>query len=365
MKRCKLVAATLLILALFAPVVTAGPVTISPQMTRITIAPGGHGRQSITVTNNMETILACRIETADWTAAPGVPRGREFHAAGTQERSCTPWMLISSDEFDLGTGESREISISVALPDTAEGSYFGALLFRVTPETPPPSKGVTTRISLNLDHLVTVDTEGRTTWAASVDTIYISRPDDNKPLVITTVLKNEGNAGLRPEGSFSIVDDMETVWGTVEVRDYVIQPGGSGLVSEEWEGILLPQPYDLKGTINIGGDKTLTPKLRFSVTNWMRIAGITVSEKDDSLIAVVQITNKGNITSTVDVLLEIRNAGGYRKGQLDRSDVTVLPDETSELLFTLPELETGGYELTVSIDSPEHQTDATIRFKAP
>jgi hypothetical protein len=365
MMRYKLFAPTFLILALCVSAVTAGPVTISPQMTRLTIAPGGHGRETISVTNNMETAIACEIETADWTAAPGIPRGRDFHPAGTQKRSCTPWMLISSDEFDLDAGESREISISVTLPDTADGSYFSALLFNLTPETAAPSKGVTARITVSLDHIVTVNTEGRVTFAASVDTFYISRPDDNKPLVITTVLRNEGNAGLWPEGSFAIIDEMETVWGTVDIRDYVIQPGSSGRISEEWEGILLPQPYELSGTINAGGDEVLTPKLRFRVTNWMRVTGITVSAKDDSLVAIVLITNKGNITSTVNVLLEIRNPKGYRAGQVKRSDITVLPDETNELLFTLPELETGDYELSASIDSETHQTDAAIRFKAP
>ena len=361
----KLVAAAFLILVVFASVVVAGPVTISPRMSRILIAPGGHGRKAISITNNMETVVTCRIETADWTAAPGIPRGREFHAAGTQERSCTPWMLVSSNEFDLAAGESREISISVTLPDTAEGSYFSALLFSLTPETPPPSKGVTTRISLSLDHLVTVDTKGMVTRAASVDTLYISRPDDNKPLVITTVLRNEGNAALWPEGSFAIVDEMETVWGQVDIRDYVIQPGGSGFISEKWEGILLPQSYELVGKLDVRANDVLTPKLGFRVENWMRVTGITVSEKNDSLVAIVQITNKGNITSTVNVLIEIRNSKGYRKGQIDRSDVTVFPNETNELLFTLPELETGEYELMASIDSKEHQTGTTTRFKAP
>jgi hypothetical protein len=352
-------------LPLHASLATAASVSISPPRTMMSIAPGERGSQSVTVTNNMETTVACEVKTADWTVARGNLEDLEYHPAGSQERSCTPWIEISHQAFSLGAGKSRKISISVTLPDTAEGSYFSALLLNVIPEAPAPSEGVTTRTSISLDHLVTVDTEGRTTWAASLDTLYISRPDDNKPLVITAILRNEGNAGLWPEGSLAIVDEMETVWGRVDIKDYVAQPGGRVHISEEWQGILLVQPYELVGTINIGGDQVLTPKLRFRVVNWLEISGITVLEKGDSLVAVVGIKNGGNITSTVDVLLEIRNPAGYRVGQIDGGETTVLPDETNELVFTLPELEAGDYELNASISSPENQTDADIRFEVP
>jgi len=83
--------------------------------------------------------------------------------------------------------------------------------------------------------------------------------------VITTVIRNEGNAGLWPEGSFAIVDEMETVWGTVGIQDYVIQPGSSGRISEEWEGILLPQRYELTSTINIVSGHNFSTKRFYSI----------------------------------------------------------------------------------------------------
>jgi hypothetical protein len=365
MRRYRSAAAVLVILAVSVSTVFAGPIGITPSRTTISLAPGKHRSETVTVTNNAEAVVACTLETADWTVARGTADGLEYHAAGTQKRSCTPWMQVSPVEFDLGVGEKQEISVSMTLPDTARGSYFSALLFNILPDAPAPSQGITTRTPIRLDHLVTVDTEERTTWAASVDTLHISRPDDDKPLVITAILRNEGNAGLWPEGSFAIVDEMETVWGKVDIEGYVAQPGGRVHISEKWEGILLPQPYRLVGTINIGRDKVLTPKLAFRVVNWMRIVGITVSERGDSLLAVVRIKNGGNITSTVDVLLEIRNSAGYRVGRIDGGETTVLPDDENELVFTLPELATGDYELTASIGSQTHQADASIRFKIP
>jgi hypothetical protein len=340
-------------------------ISVSPSRTRMSLAPGETGNQTITVTNNTENEVPCLFQKAAWAITPSELRSDASDPAGTQVHWCTDWTTVSPNPFTLDPRESRDISISVSLPDTARGSSCCLLLLEASPTVfiPPDSTPVAIPISIN--HPVIVDTEERTTWAASVDTFYISRPDDNKPLVITLVLRNEGNGIIVPEGSFKIVDDMETVWGKVDIGDYVGFCGTRIRISEQWKGILLVQPYELIGTIDIGGGQVLTPKLTFRVTNWMRIAGITVSREGESLVAIVDIMNGGNITSTVDVLLEIRNHKGYRVGKIDGGETTVLPDETNELAFALPELESGEYELTASISSPENQTDASIHFEVP
>jgi hypothetical protein len=347
------------VFAVSASVATAGSMSMSPPRTRLSISPGGHGSQTITVTNGTESPVTCRVQVADWTIGGGSAEGLKYHPPGTQERSCTQWLQALPEAFDLAPEESREISVSITLPDTAEGSYFSALLINMRPDTPAPTEGITTQTALNFGHLVTIDTEGRTIWAASVDTFYVSKPDDTRPLEIGAVISNQGDAGLRPEGSFAIVDTAGVLMGKVDMKVYFAQPGGVMQVSETWDGLLVPGVYQVIGTIDLGGDQFLSPELEFEVVDLVEITSLSTSEIADSLEATVRVENSGNITAILKSGYEIHDPSGTLIHGTFADDLTVLPGETGEGRFSLPELPSGTYILTVNLQNSAHMLEAT------
>lgn len=353
------------VFAASASIAAAGSMSMTPPRTRLAIAPGGHGSQTITVTNGTEAPVTCRVEVVDWTIGGGTAEGLEYHPPGTQERTCSGWLQALPEAFDLASGENQEISVSITLPDTAEGSYFSALLINMRPDTPAPTEGITTQTALNFGHLVTIDTEDRTTWAASVDTFYVSRPDDTRPLEIRAVIRNQGDAGLRPEGSFAVVDTAGVLMGKVDMKVYFAQPGGVMRVTETWDGLLGPGAYQVIGTIDIGGDQFLSPELAFEVVNRVEIAGVRVSEAADSFEAIVQVDNTGNITSILSTGLEIRDESGGLMRAMVGDDITVLPGDAAEGRFNLPVVPAGPYVLTIYLRGSGHILEATAPFQAP
>jgi hypothetical protein len=349
----------------------AGTVNITPQQTRLAIAPGGLDSRTITLSNDTEAPVACGVEIADWTVGGGTAEGLRYYPPGTQERSCSGWLKARPEDLRLAPGEQQEISISITLPDTARGSYFSALTVNVQPDRPAPAEGTslqarpTAQAALILGHLITVDTEGRTTWAASVDTFYVPRPDDTRPLELRAVISNQGNAGIQPEGSFAIVDTAGASVGKVDMRAYYAQPGGVMQISETWNGLLEPGAYRVIGTIDIGGGQFLSPELKFEVVNEVEISEVRVAEAPGGLEAIVKVDNRGNITSILSSGLEVQDESGDLMRAMVGDDIMVLPGQSAQGRFNLPPLPAGPYVITVYLRGPSHTLEASAPFQVP
>jgi hypothetical protein len=331
----------------------------------MSVAPGSHGRQNISIRSLTDAPLTCNVRLVDWTIENGTADGLRYHAPSTCERSCTPWIQVWPDVFELAPGGRQEISLSVALPQDAEGSYFSALILDVQGDEQNRVEGFLANARINFGHLITVDTAGRTTWSAEIDGFRVSRPDDTRGLEIQALIRNLGNAALRPEGFLAIVDVDGVLVGKIPLKTYFAQPGGVIQLSEVWEGLLEEGVYRAIGTIDLGGDEILAPELEFEVTDQVELTGVEVARHDSRVEATVRARNLGNLTAVLGMSVRLRSASGVPIGSFAAGELTVLPGAAAEKRVDLGILPTGRYEIEVVAQNEAYTLETTERFQVP
>jgi hypothetical protein len=340
-------------------------VSMSPPRTRLSIAPGSHGRQTITIRSLAQAPVTCSVRSADWTIENGTADGLRYHAPGTCERSCTPWIQVWPDIFELPPGGQQDISLSVALPEDAEGSYFSALILDVQGDNQDGGSGFLASTRINYGHLITVDTAGRTVWSAEIEDFRVSRPDDTSGLEMQASIRNLGTAGLRPEGFLAVVDAEGVLVGRIPLKTYFAQPGGTIQLAEVWEGLLKAGVYRAIGAIDIGGDQTLAPEVEFRVTDRIELTGVEIARHDSRLEANVGARNLGNLTAVLSIRIRVSSASGVPIGSFAAGELTVLPGATAVKPVDLGILPPGRYELEVLAENEAYRLQTTEQFQVP
>jgi P pilus assembly chaperone PapD len=342
---------------------TAAKVSMTPSSTRMTVAPGSHGGQTVTIGNMTDGPISCRLRLHDWTIEDGLAERLRYHPSNTQKRSCTEWLQVWPTEFEIPAGGLQEISLSVTLPENAIGSYFSAFIVDIDPVAQASPSALTVATRVNLGHLITVDTEGNTNWHAELEGLRVSRPDDTRGLEIHAVIRNRGNAGLRPGGSFAIVDASGLLMGKVEMKTYFAQPGGDIRVAEQWDGPLAPGKYQIIGTIELGGGRFLTPEMEFEVVDHLELMLAEVVQREGRADAIVRVENRGNITAVLRSTIRVNDTRGATVESPDAPDLTILPGEASGQTVPLGSLPPGEYELTVLLENEDHSLASSRHFR--
>jgi hypothetical protein len=258
---------------------------------------------------------------------------------------------VVPEAYELPPGASQELTVSVSLPEDAEGSCFAALLVsfssRQEVEVDP---SVLVRPTFRFGHLIVVDAEGRTSFTADLLDLSVSTPDDTRPLVISGHLANRGNGSIRAEGTFIIVDEQGALTGKVAMRPSRAQPGGTAPLLAEFHDLLEPGPYRVIGVIDIGGGKVLAPELELEVMDRLELSGVELATEDDAATAVLHLENAGHITHVVSGVVEVQRGDAVVLAA-EVEDVTLLPHTRREVRVPLGVLPTVSDVLEVRLES--------------
>jgi hypothetical protein len=265
---------------------------------------------------------------------------RVLQASKSGEGSCskTRW-----------AGESFEVQLAASLGPDAIGSCFAAVLIETSGREHAVAGGATAKIGIRYAHLVTVDVSGRTELAAEVTELAVSRPDGTGSLGISATIRNRGNSGIRPEGTFAIMDQNGQLVAKIPLTVTFAQPGGAILMQEEWDGQLDPGAYRLVGTIDVGGDVVLTPEIGLAVEDRIEVAAFEAELVDGAHQAAVRLTNLGNLSHVLSGEVAIRDSAGSQVARLPVRPVIALPGQELEATVVLPELPPGPYDLELTL----------------
>ncbi len=322
---------------------------VSPVRTRLEVPPGGHAASSITVTNEGDAPVAVRVGVVDWTVEGGSPEGLRIHPPGTRPRSCAAAIEVWPASLEVPPGRSASVSLAVHLPREAEGSCFSAVLLEATVGALALGNGAAARLGVNVAHLVTADAAGRVDFSAELLDLAVGRPDDTGDLEVLATLRNTGNAGIRPEGSFAVLDGKGRMVARIPLGASFAQPGGEIRLRERWEGRLEPGDYRLVGTLDLGGGRFLTPEKTFRVADHVEVASLGVTLSEGAPRATLRLANPGNVTHFLSGEVEVFAEDGRVVSKAGVAPFLVLPGRETDATVELPANAAKGRRLSVCL----------------
>ena len=259
----KKIAAVLFLLIMAAGSAFAFSVNIDPPSVWIAAAAGSSKSGSITVENKGYEDINVKAYSEDWIFAKD--RSKTFKRPGSTPLSCSNWIALSPEKFTIAPGKSQEVKYTVSAPANANGGYCSVIFFesQITPEDKVKNSNVI--LAGRIGSIVYFETQGRSTKNASISTIKAEKVSQSKPLLVKTVLKNEGNSIISAEGNAILLDDENNLRARVDIGKFYALPGETVPVIATWKGVLPQGEYDVIATIDYGGAAPVSAQTKLVV----------------------------------------------------------------------------------------------------
>lgn len=121
----------LCLITAFLPLFAQMSFTVSPPNYEFLVKPDELKTFTVTVNNFGDKPVHIKIYPNDWFLDE---QGHsKFFPAGTIERSCSDWMYVNPQEFNIDPMSQEEVRITMSVPDYAYGDYWSILFFEGTP----------------------------------------------------------------------------------------------------------------------------------------------------------------------------------------------------------------------------------------
>lgn len=159
-------------------------------------------------------VFSERVEVANLDAAGGT--------FDTVNRSCADWISLSEDHLRLSPGESREVSLRVAVPADVSGTYWGAVFIESAP-TAEEREGTRILSIYRTAVKVYVTAPGTEVRAGRVTAVQVAATD---PLTLVVGFENTGNVQLAVAGGVDIIDQTGTTVRSLAIEEFLVLPGG-------------------------------------------------------------------------------------------------------------------------------------------
>lgn len=183
-----------------------GSMALAPARFELEMQPG----TEITVVVNLDYRSAgdmnkpARIVASlnDWNISRD---GRvEYFPANSRPNSASPWILYSPGEASVMPGTVHQIRVTVAVPlDAAPGDHLAALIVEQRPNTLRNGENLRQMVVRYRMASVFYIKVGKVTRKGNFEDLYAEIKPDG--IVLTPVLKNEGNSVIRPVASVLVI----------------------------------------------------------------------------------------------------------------------------------------------------------------
>jgi P pilus assembly chaperone PapD len=143
----------------------------------------------------------------DWTITRD---GRvEYFPANTQPNSASPWLIYSPGEAAVAPGTIHQIRVTVAVPRNATaGDHLAALIVEQRPDTIKTQTNARQMVlRYRIASVFYIKVAGYTKKGIFED---LTAEATSSEVIVTPVLRNEGNSVLRPNASVTVFDEKGT-----------------------------------------------------------------------------------------------------------------------------------------------------------
>jgi len=168
-------------------------------------------------------------------------------------RSNAAWITLSHDRLVLQPDESRDVTVTVDMPEDAVGTYW-AMIFVVSQPQVSDQGGMRVLSIYRTGIKVYVTAFGSDVLAGQVIDVQVG---ETTPLVLYALFENTGNVELIVTGDAQIVDRTGEVVRNLAVEEFKVLPGAKRIVTitDQSDAAALPaEIYQAVVSFDYGGD---------------------------------------------------------------------------------------------------------------
>jgi len=246
---------SVLILLVSVNVAFALSINIDPSNVKILLKTGDSKSGEIIVRNTSGSPVRLRAYVEDWIYAED--GSKTFMKPGSSVFSCSNWIKLDSDAFELSPKEERKVSYVISSPPTASGSHVSVIFFESLVEE---QAGIA--VSGRIGTIIYQDTEGTIKVDGELSRVSVSTSEEGKPVNAAFSFINKGNSMLLSKAKVTIVQNDKDV---LETRALPVNtlPGESRTVNLSFSP-LKEGKYKIKTELSYG-DKTLNSQADFTI----------------------------------------------------------------------------------------------------
>ena len=185
-----------------------------------------------------------QLTLGDWAIAEDTRVS--YHEAGSLPNSASPWLILSSADVPIESGQERLVRVTARVPaGVPPGVYTSAIFVQERPPAAPPALGEH-NVYFRFRYVVTayvivspVEPKGEVE-----DIRLTSSPDGTYQL--TTRLTNTGTRHTRPTLSWIVRHDGQEVATVTDVEATVLLPASSTIETLRLTDALPPGEYQIE-----------------------------------------------------------------------------------------------------------------------
>lgn len=213
--------------------------SISPLKFEFEIEKSTTKKEKIKVTNNSDTAITLYTSKEDFISGDdnGTPKFVKAEDQTNPEFSLSNWVEIEDKNVTLAPKETKEVAISVSVPQTAEpGWHYAAVFF-----SPGSPSGAQVAVVQRLWVLLLVNVPGEVKIEWNLKNFKIGNLNEKKeltenenftklPITFQTIFENLGNVHIKPSWKITLIDEKGEVLKNIG-KETLSSPAGAYL----WE----------------------------------------------------------------------------------------------------------------------------------
>jgi P pilus assembly chaperone PapD len=161
-----------------------------------------------------------------------------FSDPGYESYSCATWLNIDEADFDLGPGETKDVKVTISVPQEVEpGGHYAALFFETVP--PETQSGVSVAIAGRIPSLFYLTIPGITdadiVTNAEITSLLLPGWIEKGPVEIGVTVRNTGNVHLPIAAKAYFTDFRGRDAGELYLGQAVVLPDSERVIKATWE----------------------------------------------------------------------------------------------------------------------------------
>lgn len=247
----------------------ANALGISPYVVDMLTESGQDGNKTIKVFNDSPVTYNLKMYAHDIGFDKN---GKKTHFPPTNDDSIAKYVDIIPKNLVLKANETREVKVIVKTPANWKGGKQSLVFFDARPEVAENEKtdkkkiNAKLELSLSLGALILNEIKGTTVLKSRIVKADILAKKNGKKVDVLVSVDNTGNTHLKASGFVSIMDENDMFIGRVDLKNTIVFPGKTEVLTSRWEGEKLKSgTYHALITYEFGEDKNVIIDKAFKI----------------------------------------------------------------------------------------------------